>query len=141
MAVEASLQRLHLGASPALLLWIFTVHGAMVIIFIVFFFVLQLSLLILLLLLLATGGVFVTNLCRYKRSCGCILAFAVEGWFLFDVLGRRSRIDFERALIWPGLVVLYFNGPVCQSSAIVITPDRVCPEELRRLRVFLRTSL
>lgn len=132
---------IHLGRSPVLLLWIVFVHAAMAMIFTYFFVVLNLPLWIFLLLLVSCACVFAVNCGRYRRSCGCRLSFGGQGWFFYDLLGRRSRIDLDSALIWPGLVVLYFYGPQCQAHSVIITPDRSSADEVRRLRVFLRTSL
>lgn len=132
---------LHLGESPVLLFWVFSVHAATALIFVYFFFVLNLPLLIFLLLLVFLLCVFAANYARYRRSCGCRLAFGDQGWFFYDVLGRRSRIELDYALIWPGLVVLYLYGPSRQARTVIITPDRASADEVRRLRVFLRMSL
>lgn len=140
-AAQAPQYLIHLGASPALLFWIFLVHAAMAVIFVYFFFVLNLPLLILLLFLLFLLCVFAANYGCYKRSCGCSLAFGAQGWFFYDVLGRRSHAELDCALIWPGLVVLYLYGPSRQSRTVIITSDRASADEVRRLRVFLRMSL
>jgi hypothetical protein len=113
----------------------------MAVIFVYFFFVLNLPLLILLLFLLFLLCVFAANYGCYKRSCGCSLAFGAQGWFFYDVLGRRSHAELDCALIWPGLVVLYLYGPSRQSRTVIITSDRASADEVRRLRVFLRMSL
>lgn len=140
-AASAPQQVIHLGVSQTQRLWILFIHAAMLLIFLYFFLVLKLPLLIFLLLLGFSVCVLLAELRRYRRSCGCRLSFGAQGWFFFDVLGRRSRMQFDRALIWPGLVVLYFCGTTCPARTVVITPDRVGAQELRRLRVYLRMSL
>ncbi len=113
----------------------------MAVIFVYLFFVLDIPILVLLLLLVFLLCVFAANYGRYRRSCGCRLAFGAQGWFFYDVLGRRSRIELDCALIWPGVVVLYLCGPARQAHTVIITPDRTSVDEVRRLRVFLRMTL
>lgn len=141
-AAELAPERsVHLGKSLILLSWIFLIHAAMLVIFFYFFLVLKLPLLVFVALLVFLLFVFAASYGRYSRSCGCRLAFGRRGWFFFDVLARRSRLNLSSAVIWPSLIMLYFNGPQSQARIVIITSDMVSAEEVRRLRVFLRTSL
>jgi hypothetical protein len=88
--------------------------------------------------LLAALGLYLTLLFRRQRRPRCRgLRWDGERWLLIGADGRSAALCLHRAVVWPLLLVLEFRGTGRRESVLLL-PDSAEPEQLRRLRVYLR---
>ena len=133
-----SFRSITLGPSGCLLSLLWLVHGAVLLSFFYLYYIVDLSIALLLVLQSLSIASFYCGICGYRRSIGGRLYFEDARWIWADRLGQCSTLEFNSALLWPNLVILYFrtlNGAGC---TVVIFSDAVDTDELRRLRVRLR---
>jgi hypothetical protein len=88
--------------------------------------------------LLAALGLYLTALLRRQRRPRCRgLRWDGERWRLIGADGRSAVLRLRRAVVWPLLLVLEFRG-AGHTEFVLLLPDSAEPEQLRRLRVYLR---
>ena len=118
------------------LLWL--VHGTVCFSFFYLYYLLDISIALLLVLQSFAIGSFCYGVFDYRRAVGAVLCCDDTRWFWVDRFGLRSTLEFSGALLWPNLVVLYFQSVSGAARTVVIFSDSVDVNEMRRLRVLLR---
>lgn len=128
---------LYFTASPLQELWLISVHLVFVVVLGCLYFLVEVPLLLFLALLVLAALSFVSSWCAYRRRCGCSVSYRSGVWSWRDRLGRRNSLLLPSALLWPGLVILYFRPADRWPRVVAILPDGADSDELRRLRVLL----
>lgn len=90
---------------------------------------------------LAWLALFLYELTSWRYPLSVVLLHERIGdWWLADAEGNSSRVSLHRSMVWRYLVVLDFRileGAGPRRQRVVLFPDSVTADELRRLRVRL----
>jgi hypothetical protein len=94
-----------------------------------------------LVLLVALAGLAFSLLNCYRALEKSVKTLGFErNWYLDDARGRRLLQPVGEVVVWQWLIVMHFrplNGG--RRLSLALLPDSAVPEDLRRLRVWLRT--
>lgn len=70
------------------------------------------------------------------------LAFTERGWSLTDDRGEHELDLVDEAVVWSWLIVLRYREKTRRSRInLVLLSDSATAQELRRLRVWVRTQI
>jgi hypothetical protein len=96
-------------------------------------------------LAMAVLGSFALNLTRYgnlRRSWFIeqVCHTADGRWLVRTADGREHSVRLLRSYVHPVVLILQFSLGRFSRHSVVVLPDSADPEEIRRLRVWLRTA-
>ena len=127
----------HITPSMRLLLYILVSH----LMALICLFFIEMSLYVLIGLSVAIVISVYLSYRHYWPIAKQVLRYGIYGWALEDSQGVRRMHLKGRVLIWPGLIILPFLDSSGKKVTLLLLSDSACSQDLRRLRVLLRTGL